>query len=117
LGSLATAKRVANAGKGAKKTVDRTFVKNQDELFDAAMQAAGGDLDDLYELKPGWWQGTRADGTLVKIEWEPHGHQTTNEGPHVTVREPKDPAVGPKGGWKVVQKTFIEGQEGWGGKG
>jgi len=37
------------------------------------------------------------------------------QAPHVTVRELKDPAVGPRGGWKVTQKAFITGQETWKG--
>ena len=91
----------------------RTFVSNQDELLQVAMDAAGGNLDDLTEIKPGWWQGTTPSGTVVKIEWEPTGHATTDEGPHVTVRELKDPSQGVKGGWKVVRKAFITGQEKW----
>lgn len=94
---------------------DRTLVGDHDELFQVAEDAAGGNLDDLTEIKPGWWQGQRPDGTTVKIEWEPSGHATTNEGPHVTVRVPRDEAVGPKSGWRVIQKAFIQGQEEWQG--
>ena len=93
----------------------RTYVADHDELLQKAMDAAGGDLDNLTEFKPGWWQGVRPDGTTVKIEWEPVGHATTNEGPHVTVRVPKGPSVGPKSGWKVTEKWFIEGQDEWPG--
>lgn len=89
---------------------DRGFVDTQAELLEEADKAAGGSLDDLREVKPGWWQGERPDGSTVRIEWEPAGHRSTNEGPHVTVRRLKDPAD-PRSGWHVVDKIFIRGQE------
>jgi hypothetical protein len=105
--------RAVGAQRPTSPRSDRTFVKDQDELLQTAMRAAGGNLDDLTPIKPGWWQGQLPDGTTVKIEWEPTGHATTNEGPHVTVRVPRDPAIGPKSGWKVIQKVFIRGREEW----
>ncbi len=92
------------------ETRQRGFVETQEELLEKANEAAGGDLDDLKEAKPGWWQGERPDGTTVRIEWEPSGHRSTNEGPHVTVRERRDPAD-PTSGWRVVDKIFVRGRE------
>jgi hypothetical protein len=99
----------------AGQNVDRTLVGSQEDLLEYAQNAAGGSLDNLSELKPGWWQGTRPDGAVVKIEWEPAGHANVNEGPHVTVRMPVDAEVGPKSGWRVTAKVFIKGQETFGG--
>jgi len=93
----------------------RDLVEDQEALLDVANEAAGGSLDNLTNYKPSFWQGERPDGTTVKIEWEPKGHANTNEGPHVTVRELKDPDAGPKGGWRVTSKTFIAGRETWKG--
>lgn len=90
-----------SSGTGSEATngeQERSLVADHDELFGKANEAAGGDLDSLTEFKPGWWQGQRPDGSLVKIEWETEGHATTNEGPHVTVRVPKDPSIGAKSG-------------------
>ena len=87
---------------------------DQDELLKYAEDAAGGSLDLLDEVKPGWFQGVRPDGVLVRIEWEPVGHSTTNEGPHVTVRILEDADAGVQGGWKVVRKAFIQDQEQYG---
>ncbi|WP_207934355.1 hypothetical protein, partial [Actinomadura sp. KC06] len=92
---------------------DRKFVKNDDELLQYAMDAAGGDLDSLEQRKPTFWRGRHPDGEMIDIEWEPKGHSNTNEGPHVTVRRLKDPED-PRMGWKVVDKVFIEGRERWG---
>lgn len=90
----------------------RTIVFGQDELLDFAERAAGGSLDDLDESKPGFFIGRRStDGKLVEVEWEPDGHANTNEGPHVTVRELRDEGLGVQGGWTVVDKAFIFGQE------
>ncbi|GAB4518569.1 MAG: hypothetical protein Tsb0020_37150 [Haliangiales bacterium] len=102
-----SAKPVVNSGG---TTVLRRIVSNQEQLLQAAQKAAGGSLDKLTEFKPGWWQGTRPDGTRVKIEWETVGHATTNEGPHVTVRV-WDASKGKKGRWQVIEKYFIDGQE------
>ncbi len=98
-----------NEGSGSEKTVTnsagqnvtRKYVKNQDELLQKAEEAAGGNLDDFEEIKPGWYQNK--EGT-IKIEWNPEGHANTNEGPHVTVRHRNE-----RGGWSVMEKYFIEG--------
>ena len=93
-------KKVTNS---AGQEVTRKYVKNQDELLKKAEEAAGGNLDDFIETKPGWYQNK--EGT-IKIEWNTEGHITTNEGPHVTVRHKND-----RGGWTVVEKYFIEGND------
>ena len=87
----------------AGQEVTRKYVKDQDELLKKAEEAAGGNLDDFTEIKPGWYQNK--EGT-IKIEWNPEGHANTNEGPHVTVRHKNE-----KGGWSVVEKYFIEGRD------
>jgi len=80
----------------AGKQVIRDYVNSQDELLEEAEKAAGGNLDDFIEIKPGWYQDR--EGT-IKIEWNPEGHANTNEGPHVTVRERNE-----RGGWNVIKK-------------
>ena len=97
---LGTDKTIINS---AGQKVTRKYVKNQDELLEKAEKAAGGNLDDFKEIKPGWYQNK--EGT-VKIEWNPEGHANTNEGPHVTVRHRNE-----RGGWTVVEKYFIEGKD------
>ena len=97
---LGTNKTIINS---AGQKVTRKYVKNQDELLEKAEKAAGGNLDDFKEIKPGWYQNK--EGT-VKIEWNPEGHANTNEGPHVTVRHRNE-----RGGWTVVEKYFIEGKD------
>ena len=87
----------------AGQEVQRKYVEDQDALLKVAEDFAGGDLDNLTEIKPGWYQNK--EGTL-KIEWNPYGHATTNEGPHVTIRIKNE-----KGGWSVLQKYFIEGMD------
>ena len=87
----------------AGENVIRRYVKNQDELLQKAEEAAGGNLDDFEEIKPGWYKNR--EGT-VKIEWNPEGHANTNEGPHVTVR-----SRNARGGWNVIAKYFIEGRD------
>ncbi len=87
----------------AGKQVIRDYVNSQDELLEEAEKAAGGNLDDFIEIKPGWYQDR--EGT-IKIEWNPEGHANTNEGPHVTVRERNE-----RGGWNVIKKIFIRGRD------
>jgi len=102
-GSRSVEKTVTNS---AGKSVTRTLVKNEDALLQAAEDAAGGKLDAWREFKPNWWKSP--DGK-TKIEFNLHGHRTTNEGPHVTVH-----VADGKGGWSVVKKAFIEGRESFG---
>ncbi len=99
-GDYEAEKTVTNS---AGQEVTRKYVKDQDELLKKAEEAAGGNLDDFTEIKPGWYQNK--EGT-IKIEWNPEGHANTNEGPHVTVRHKNE-----KGGWSVVEKYFIEGRD------
>ena len=87
----------------AGQQVIRDYVNSQDDLLEEAEKAAGGNLDDFHEIKPGWYQN--GEGTL-KIEWNPEGHANTNEGPHVTVRERNE-----RGGWSVIKKIFIKGRD------
>lgn len=86
----------------AGENVIRTYVQDQDELLKMAEEAAGGDLDSFNEVKPGWYLN---DDETIKIEWNPEGHKTTDEGPHVTVRHINQD----KEGWDVVAKYFIQG--------
>jgi len=44
---------------------------------------------------------------LKQIEWEPKGHSSTNEGPHVTVQVREHI----KDRWRTIEKVFIEGHE------
>ena len=64
----------------------RHLVRNEDELLKVAENAAGGSLDKFDEIKPGRWMG-EIEGKKLKIEWEPGGHNSTNEGPHVRIQE------------------------------
>ena len=100
MGDSESEKTITNS---AGREVKRKYVKNQDELLKKAEEAAGGNLDDFEEIKPGWYKNQ--EGT-IKIEWNPEGHANTNEGPHVTVRHKNN-----KGGWSVVEKYFIEGRD------
>ena len=52
----------------AGQQVMRNYVDNQAELLE---EAAGGNLDNFSEIKPGWYQNR--EGT-IKIEWNPEGH-------------------------------------------
>ena len=94
----ATKKLTNSAG----KQVERKLVKNQDELLEEAERAAGGSLDDYENYKPDWYESP--DGNR-RIEWNTEGHSTTNEGPHVTVRDFNGKRH------SVTEKIFIEGQE------
>jgi hypothetical protein len=80
---------------------DTEYVENQEELLEAAEEAAGGDLDDFNNYKPDWWKSP--DGNR-KIEWNPDGHANTNEGPHVTVRDFNGRRH------SVTKKIFIKGR-------
>ena len=83
----------------AGQQVQRKLVNNQDKLLAAAEKATGGSLDNFSEIKPSWCTNGK-----TKIEWEPAGHMSTNEGPHVTIREITD-----SGSWNVVERIFIKG--------
>lgn len=86
----------------AGESVVRTLVQSQDELLQAAENAAGGSLDNFNNYKPNWWESP--DGNR-RIEWNPDGHANTNEGPHVTVRDFNGQRH------VVTDKYFIEGWE------
>jgi len=104
------AERLAQLQENADDERVRRFVDEVDDLLGVAEEAAGGDLDALDEFKPGWYQGTRPDGTTVKIELELEGHLNPPEGPHVTVRVPRDSDIGPSSGWEVIDKIFVQPQ-------
>jgi hypothetical protein len=91
--------------------VYRKFVKNEDNLLIVAENAAGGSLDNFTEIKPNWWEGVH-NGKKRRIEWQPGGEPVMGEGPHVKIME-WDPGKGGKGkgGYRVIDKYFIEGQE------
>ena len=86
----------------AGEPVVRTLVQSQDELLQAAENAAGGSLDNFNNYKPNWWESP--DGNR-RIEWNPDGHANTNEGPHVTVRDFNGQRH------VVTDKYFIDGWE------
>ena len=95
-----TSKIITNS---AGQEVIRKYVNDEDELLKMAEEAAGGNLDDFKEFKPGWYLN---EEETIKIEWNMEGHDTTNEGPHVTVRHKNK-----KGAWNVKAKYFIKGQD------
>ena len=95
-----TSKIITNS---AGQEVIRKYVNDEDELLKMAEEAAGGNLDDFKEFKPGRYLN---EEETIKIEWNMEGHDTTNEGPHVTVRHKNK-----KGAWNVKAKYFIKGQD------
>ena len=94
------------------RTVIRNFVRNEDDLLKVAEDAAGGSLDNFtQDAGRNWYQG-EINGEKIKIEWEPAGHETTNEGPHVRVQKWIEGAGKKgKGKWSNGEKYFIQGQE------
>ncbi|MBD1229429.1 S-type pyocin domain-containing protein [Xenorhabdus griffiniae] len=91
----------------AGNNVERKYVNNQDELLEAAENAAGGSLDGYTEEKEFWYM---SPDRQRKIEWNPVGHKNTNEGPHVTVRD----FDGTR--YSVTDKIFIKGRDKYDGK-
>jgi len=104
-----TAKVVLNS---ADQKVIRGLVKNQDDLLKVANNAAGGDIAKLTQREPGVYRGT-VNGKKIEIEVELKGHSTTNEGPHVTIKEYVEKGTSKKGKpqYKVKEKYFIENRE------
>ena len=94
------------------ESVVRTFVRNEDDLLKIAEDAAGGSLDNfIKEEGKNWWIG-EVNGEKLKIEWEPGGHMSTNEGPHVRIQKWKEGAGKKgKGKWSNGEKIFIQGKE------
>ncbi|HHZ8506205.1 TPA: S-type pyocin domain-containing protein [Morganella morganii] len=86
----------------AGEVVERRYVNSQDELLEEAEKAAGGSLDNFINYKPYWYQSP--DGSR-RIEWCPDGHRSTNEGPHVGVREFNGKRHA------VIDKIFIKGRD------
>lgn len=86
----------------AGEIVERRYVNSQDELLEEAEKAAGGSLDNYINYKPYWYQSP--DGSR-RIEWCPDGHKSTNEGPHVGVREFNGKRHA------VIDKIFIKGRD------
>ncbi|MCP9267439.1 S-type pyocin domain-containing protein [Xenorhabdus sp. XENO-1] len=91
----------------AGNNVERKYVNSQDELLEAAENAAGGSLGGYTEEKEFWYM---SPDRQRKIEWNPVGHKNTNEGPHVTVRD----FDGVR--YSVTDKIFIKGRDKYDGK-
>lgn len=88
----------------------------EDDLLKVAEGAAGGSLDNLAEIKPGWWEGTPTSGPYankkIRVEWQVGGESVMNEGPHTKILVWDETAgKGGKGKWGTDEKFFIEGQE------
>ena len=85
-------------------SITRTLVSDEDAFLNHALAAAGGSMEGWTEYKPNWW--TSPDGR-THIEINMHGHENTNEGPHITVRRLDDTS----GRYTAESKTFIQGWE------
>lgn len=105
--SIEVAKKVIRNSEGL--PVDRFLVKNEDDLLKVAEDAAGGSLDNFEQIKSNRWMG-EVNGESFKIEWEPFGHASTNEGPHVRIQKGYYTEKG-KLKWDNGEKYFIQGQE------
>jgi hypothetical protein len=82
--------------------VTRTLVNDEDELLAFAEEAAGGSLDGWSEYKDNWY--TNEDNSRhIEINFE--GHKSTDEGPHVTVRDHNGER------YACTDKAFIKGNE------
>ena len=84
----------------AGQDVVRKYVKDQDELLKVAEEAAGGDLDSFTPRKEYYYRNK--DNTL-EIEWNPDGHEDTDEGPHVKISSTDSNKK-----FHVIEKYFIE---------
>jgi RHS repeat-associated protein len=91
----------------AGEEVIRYYVEDQEELLAVAEQEAGGSLDNYKQEEEFYWRSP--DGQR-KIEWNPEGHATTDEGPHVKIDEADE-----RGKFHVAKKYFIEGWDKWNG--
>ncbi len=99
--------RVEQTANSAKDPVERKFVQNQSDLRSVAdAHSDGGNLNNMQpqEGKPFY---NSADGNR-ELEYNPVGHDTPREGPHVAVKE-RDPDD-PQSRFKNKDKFFIEGQ-------
>ena len=94
------------------QAVIRNFVRNEDDLLKIAENAAGGSLDNFVQKEgKNWWYG-EVDGEQFRIEWEPEGHNSTNEGPHVRIQKWVEGAGEKgKGKWDNGEKYFIQNKE------
>lgn len=104
---LGLTRKTTTRKNSAGEEVTRRYVANQDELLAEAEKSAGGNLDSYNNYKPNWYESP--DGNR-RIEWNPLGHENTNEGPHVTVREHNGKRHG------VIDKIFIWGRDFFDGK-
>jgi len=104
---LGLTRKTTTRKNSAGEEVTRRYVANQDELLAEAEKSAGGNLDSYNNYKPNWYESP--DGNR-RIEWNPLGHENTNEGPHVTVREHNGKRHG------VIDEIFIWGRDFFDGK-
>jgi RHS repeat-associated protein len=86
----------------AGEEVTRNYVANQDELLASAEASAGGSMKGWEEYKPNWY---RNEDDSRRIEWNPDGHENTDEGPHAKVMD-YNPE---RDKHEVTSKTFIDG--------
>jgi hypothetical protein len=103
--------------RGKEYQVQRKFVKSPEDLKQV-FEYYKGQLKDpvLIESKATdggeWWEGVTADGKKRRIEYQPNGEMSTNEGPHVKILEySQSPTKPGKEKGKVIDKFFIEGKE------